>query len=119
MLMTRPTRIVYTNSWRNMNARAFVSDFLNDLFEYNPESETWTDLTGPSSAVSPSPRRSHGFVGAGGRLYLFGGIRRTGVHLSHSISHIKLIGVRRRKESEREAEANRSGERANRSGERE
>ena len=40
---------------------------------YDPATRTWTDLTIPASGSRPSPRDSHGFTGAGGKLYVFGG----------------------------------------------
>jgi hypothetical protein len=46
---------------------------LNDLYAYDLTSYKWTDLSYISKGVIPSPRWGHGFVTAGGRLYLQGG----------------------------------------------
>ncbi len=51
-----------------------LSGFFNDLHVYDPANMTWTDLSAAVSGTPPSPRYGHGFAGAGGVLYSFGGL---------------------------------------------
>ena len=50
-----------------------TGDCLNDLHEYDPATLAWTDLSAAISGTPPSPRLSHGFTSAGGKLYVHGG----------------------------------------------
>jgi hypothetical protein len=47
----------------------------DDLYQYDPLSATMTNLTetGVITGTPPTPRMAHGFVAAGGELYVFGG----------------------------------------------
>ena len=47
---------------------------LADLHVYDPATKIWTDLSGSVSGTQPSARFQHGFVAAGGRIYVFGGM---------------------------------------------
>jgi N-acetylneuraminic acid mutarotase len=51
-----------------------LSDCLNDLYSFNPNTNTWT-LASSSADISPppSPRQSMGFAALGNTLYVFGG----------------------------------------------
>ena len=53
---------------------------MGDLFRLDPEALQWTDLTAAAAAAGPTPvgRDRHGFAGAAGVLYLFGGYGGTG-----------------------------------------
>jgi hypothetical protein len=44
-----------------------------DLHVYDPAGGAWTDLSAALSGTPPSPRSSHGFTSAGGKLYVHGG----------------------------------------------
>ena len=58
------------------NFFAFVTaDYLDDMYSFNPANKTWTLLSGSSR---PSARRTHGFISAGGKLYVYGGQGRSG-----------------------------------------
>ena len=46
---------------------------LNDLYAYDTEAGTWTNLTTPSAGTAPSPRSFHKMVSVGTKLYVFGG----------------------------------------------
>lgn len=46
---------------------------MNDLHVYDPFTKSWTDLSSPASGIPPSPRDSHGFTAAAGKLYVHGG----------------------------------------------
>ena len=46
---------------------------MNDLHVYDPATKSWTDLSNPASGIPPSPRDSHGFASAAGKLYVHGG----------------------------------------------
>ena len=53
-----------------------LSGLFDDFYEYDPISHTWSNLSdlkqfGP---VKPTMRKSHGFVSANGKLYVFGGL---------------------------------------------
>lgn len=50
-----------------------VAVLLNDMYQLDPagpDGPVWTEL---SAANPPSPRMGHGFAGAAGVLYVFGG----------------------------------------------
>ena len=40
---------------------------------YDPATKSWTDLSDPVSGIPASPRDSHGFTAAEGKLYVYGG----------------------------------------------
>ena len=44
-----------------------------DLFEFDPASLAWVDLTPVATGSVPSPRINQGFAEANGTLYVFGG----------------------------------------------
>jgi hypothetical protein len=47
---------------------------MNDLYQFNPATLFWTDLTTATFGTTPSPRSGHGFVStANGDLWVFGG----------------------------------------------
>ena len=56
-------------------AGIFLTDacVTGDLFEFDPASSQWIDLTTVASGSAPSPRRWQGFAEANGTLYVFGG----------------------------------------------
>ncbi len=53
--------------------------YLNDLYSFDPTNMTWTLLSAATlawtldAAGRPSARYLHGFISAGGRLYVYGG----------------------------------------------
>lgn len=62
------------NIWWNL-AEAYRSMFavaLGDFYVYDL-AMTWRDITANVSGAIPSPRESHGFYSAGGKIYLYGG----------------------------------------------
>ena len=47
----------------------------NDLFEYDPASMTWKDLSKMIGSTSPPPSKdSKAFTSLGGKLFRFGGL---------------------------------------------
>ena len=44
-----------------------------DLFEFDPSTVTWTELTGAARGIAPYPRAEHGFLTSGDRIFLCGG----------------------------------------------
>jgi len=50
-----------------------------DLYTYDPSVMAWSDLSNTMKGDIPSPRDSHGFAPANGKIYLFGGIYRKGM----------------------------------------
>ncbi len=59
---------------RVANPRARAAEFTNGLHRFDPASAEWANLSGAASAgAPPSSRMGVPAVGAGGRLYLFGG----------------------------------------------
>ena len=54
-------------------SHTFVAEDVNDLYAYDPTSMSWSNLSATASGAPPSPRDSHGFASAGGRLYVHGG----------------------------------------------
>ena len=46
---------------------------VNDLHQYDIAAIAWTDLSSATQGPVPSRRYGHGFVAAGGGIYLFGG----------------------------------------------
>lgn len=50
-----------------------TAPLLNDLFEYDTMTSTWTNLSALASGSAPSPRHSMGFGHSGGVLYVFDG----------------------------------------------
>jgi hypothetical protein len=43
------------------------------LFEFDPSTMAWTDLTAVAGGSPPAGRGFHGFAAAGGRLYVHAG----------------------------------------------
>lgn len=54
-------------------AEGMRAGLLNDLHKFDLGSSTWTMVPATDASPAPSPRRSHGFAGCGGKLYVFGG----------------------------------------------
>ena len=54
---------------------------MDDLFVFNLVESAWIDLSIPHAGVPPEPRDSHGFVEAGGKLYVHGGLGTRGEHV--------------------------------------
>ena len=50
-----------------------LSEMLQDLFIFEPDKVTWTQMTEVMIGNPPSPREWHGFTAAAGLLYVFGG----------------------------------------------
>ena len=89
---SKPNRLLNTTCYSLPTSRScpdtdgeahFISllltvSFLNDLFEYDLLKLDWTELTGLVGGTSPVARYNHGFVGANGALYVFGGLDATG-----------------------------------------
>ena len=46
---------------------------LNDLYEFDPVTASWSDLTWTASGNPPSPRAEFGFTSCGGKLFVHGG----------------------------------------------
>ena len=56
-----------------------AAEFTNGLYQFDPVSAEWTNLSlGNSAGSPPSSRMNVPAVGAGGRLYLFGGYLESG-----------------------------------------
>ena len=45
----------------------------NSMFKFDIAALQWSDLSGSVLGSPPSSRASYGFVGAGAKLYVFGG----------------------------------------------
>jgi hypothetical protein len=71
---------------------------MNDLFTFDPETMTWSDITKAFRGQAPSQRVSHGFSSNVGKLYLFGGFDGLGesvtvsLHKFASKSPVEKIG---------------------------
>ncbi len=48
--------------------------YLSDLFEFNPNKNTWRNFTFAVNGVLPIPSGSHGFIVSDQRLYVHGGV---------------------------------------------
>ena len=48
-------------------------DLSNDFFQYNIDTNSWTEITGGEYIVRPSPRHSHSAVVNGEFMHVFGG----------------------------------------------
>jgi hypothetical protein len=67
---------------RKTRTLALASDMrLDDLFAIDLIDSAWIDLSTPRSGTPPVSRNSHGFAGAGGKLYVHGGIGYNGILL--------------------------------------
>ena len=62
---------VILNDLRCDPKRSHAGVILNDLMAFDTVNLIWQNL---STAQAPVPRYAHGFIAAGGRLYLLGGV---------------------------------------------
>jgi hypothetical protein len=53
----------------------------NDLFEYDPGANKWTNFKDIILGQQPTSRSAHGFTGGNGKIYLFGGLSELGKHI--------------------------------------
>jgi hypothetical protein len=51
---------------------------LSDLYQFDILDGRWTNLSRTVQGDKPTARVFHGFASAGGKLYVFGGMRRDG-----------------------------------------
>ena len=60
--------------------RLSFAAYVSDLHAFDPIVMAWEDLSAALSGAAPSPRYAHGFASesAGGRLYVHGGVDKTG-----------------------------------------
>ena len=47
--------------------------YMNDLYRFDPETLSWTDLTNAVSGTPPQPMARMGFAAVGNMLYVHGG----------------------------------------------
>ncbi len=53
---------------------AVAAAYLNDLLSFDTSTGSWARLASAEVAFAPPPRFRCGFAGAGGALFVFGGI---------------------------------------------
>jgi hypothetical protein len=58
----------------------FVSGYLNDLFEFDFPSSTWSDISDFVTGTKPVEKFSCRLIFEGGKLYVFGGANDAGIH---------------------------------------
>ena len=64
---------IYVHGGGHYDVNSGWTNLFGDLYKYDPVSMAWTNLSSNASGTRPCPRYGHGFMAAGGRLYVHGG----------------------------------------------
>ena len=74
--------------------RCFITGRENDLYQFDPKTTTWTELTQNIAGQMPTAREEGGYSTANGRLFIFGGIdSQYGGCLSSSTNQSKEVST--------------------------